>query len=338
MGRQPVAAQRLPSQRESVESRSAAAENTALQQQLDACERARRAAVSDASYWHTQCMEKDKLILKLTPPSLDGCKTAIPKLKDQSTAFYDHVDFGFRWLRRFDTTDVPLLTSAVLHKLALERREEEGADFTWFTLMSKGFKAARERLLHERDLSIHKHLSENVYTADHFSILRLVGKLSLRVCSLIEQSIKWIHRADGTKERQCLCPGSTVPAPTLFGLAAIHAAESKAMEETKLSLRDHDDRKGADIGGQAYALDRAMFDSVGQTSRAGGMATKGTKDDPHLMCVTGDGAGLTARDSGVRVASFPGSTNLLAQVRHLMPSPFPPADISALRTTLQCRR
>lgn len=78
-------------------------------------------------------------------------------------------------------------------------------------------------------------------------------------------------------------------------------------------LKDHADRKGADICGAPYSLDRAIFDSVIHTSRAGGMATRGTKDDPHLICVTGDGAGLTGRDSGVRVAHFPGSTNLLNQ-------------------------
>ena len=32
-----------------------------------------------------------------------------------------------------------------------------------------------------------------------------------------------------------------------------------------------------------------------------------------MICVTGDGAGLSARDSGVRVGHFCGSTNMLAQ-------------------------
>jgi hypothetical protein len=153
-----------------------------------------------------------------------------------------------------------------------------------------------------------------VYTNDHFSLLRLVAKMSKRVCGLLEQSFKWVHHADGTKDRQMLCPGSKVPAPSMFSLAGINESESKAEAETHLhlDLRDHDDRKGADICGAAYALDRAIFDSIGHTSRAGGMATKGTKDDPHLICVSGDGAGLTARDSGVRVASFPGSTGGVA--------------------------
>ena len=43
------------------------------------------------------------------------------------------------------------------------------------------------------------------------------------------------------------------------------------------------------------------------------MATAGTKKHPHLICMSGDGAGLTARDSGVRVGHFCGSTNLLNQ-------------------------
>ena len=56
-----------------------------------------------------------------------------------------------------------------------------------------------------------------------------------------------------------------------------------------------------------------MFDSISNVSRSGGMATKGTREDPHIMCITGDGAGLTGRDSGVRVAHFPGTTNLMNQ-------------------------
>ena len=43
------------------------------------------------------------------------------------------------------------------------------------------------------------------------------------------------------------------------------------------------------------------------------MATKGTKEDPHIVNVTGDGAGLSAAWSGVRVSSFPGTTELLNQ-------------------------
>ena len=56
-----------------------------------------------------------------------------------------------------------------------------------------------------------------------------------------------------------------------------------------------------------------MMQSIKNTTRAQGMATLGTEGDPHLLCLTGDGAGVSAKDSGVRVGHFPGSTNLLNQ-------------------------
>ena len=125
-------------------------------------------------------------------------------------------------LKRFDTTDVPLLVAAVLRKLTRDRGDEQGSDFCWAMLKTNGFRAAREALLHEHELKISKHLRENVYTPDHFSILRLVGKLSKRLCGLIEQSIKYVHHSDGTKSRQKMCEGSSVPAPSLFALADIN--------------------------------------------------------------------------------------------------------------------
>ena len=55
-----------------------------------------------------------------------------------------------------------------------------------------------------------------MYTPDHFSLLRLVGKMSKRVCGLIEQSIKYhAHFADGSKRfragRRCAVAGSLGP-------------------------------------------------------------------------------------------------------------------------------
>lgn len=45
-----------------------------------------------------------------------------------------------------------------------------------------------------------------------------------------------------------------------------------------------------------------------QRNRTGGMATAGTQEDPHLICITGDGA-----SKGVVIGHFPGSTELLNQ-------------------------
>ena len=137
--------------------------------------------------------------------------------------------------------------------------------------------------------------------------------MSKRICGLIEKSIKWVHTEDGKKERQKLREGSKQNAPTIFGLAGINAADARAEEESGLKLKDHGDRAGADICGKENALDHAMLQSIDRTSRSGGMATKGSKEDPHVMCMTGDGAGLTDAKSGVRVGHFPGTTNFLNQ-------------------------
>ena len=310
MGRQPVASKRLPAQRPTAEFCDLQDKNTELKQSIDELSERLRVATNNWTYYQLRMNELKHELDKAAPPSLDGKRTAVGKLVFQGTPFYEHAEFLYHVLNRFDSSDIPLLITTVLRKLS---REREDTDFCWRTMMTDGFRSAREALLHSRDEKIAQHLREQVYTADHFSLLRLVGNISKRVCCLIDQSIKWVHESDGSKTRQMLCPGSNVPAPSLFALSAINAAEAKAEAASQLTLHEHADRKGADICGQPHGLDRAMMDSITHTSRAGGMATKGTEDSPHLMCITGDGAGLTGRDSGVRVAHFPGSTNLMNQ-------------------------
>ena len=76
------------------------------------------------------------------------------------------------------------------------------------------------------------------------------------------------HHADGTRSRQKLAPDSAEHAPTIFGLKDIVCEECTAEEESGLELRDHADRRGADICGKPQAIDRAMMDSVQQMGRA----------------------------------------------------------------------
>ena len=169
MGKQAPASARMPSQRAPAEVRRAEAAKTEAERTLAVTSRENAETMSQAAYWCKQASEKDKIIAELRGPTLEGCKSTVPKLKDGSSAFYDHVDFLYKVLKRFDTTDVPLLDCCA--------------------------------------------------------------------------SIKYEHHSDGTKSRQ----------------------------------QAHD-----------------------------------------LICMPGDGAGLTARDSGVRIASFPGSTNYLAQSQATM--------------------
>ena len=52
-------------------------------------------------------------------------------------------------------------------------------------------------------------------------------------------------------------------------------------------------------------VDQIVDDDGRKTDRTGGMATKGTAEDPHLVDLSGDGAGLSDANSGVRLVVFP---------------------------------
>ena len=62
-------------------------------------------------------------------------------------------------------------------------------------------------------------------------------------------------------------------------------------------------------------VDQAIWNLLerSKTDRTGGMATAGSEEDPHVVRITGDGAGLTRAKSGVRVGVFLGSTEYLNQ-------------------------
>jgi len=236
-------------------------------------------------------------VAKTAEPTFVNKKLHITDLTEQSTNYYDHVEFLYKDLKRFETNMIPPLVAAAVKKVELERPD---SNLKHRLLMTAGMKPARDVLLHEHEVKIAAHLESEVYTANHFSMLRLVARMSKRVCGLIEQSIKYSHHQDGTKRRKKMRPGSRVPAPSLFALKDINWAESESEKRSQLMLRDHSDRKGADICGKQYALDRAIFDSLKQTSRSGGMATAGTEEEPHLICLSGDGAGLSARGGAPR--------------------------------------
>ena len=67
-------------------------------------------------------------------------------------------------------------------------------------------------------------------------------------------------------------------------------------------------RIGADICGKPFAIDTAIYASLNDAGRCGGMATNGTREDPHIINITGDGM-----TKGVIIGHFPGSTEYLNQ-------------------------
>ena len=64
-------------------------------------------------------------------------------------------------------------------------------------------------------------------------------------------------------------------------------------------------------------MDHTFLRLVKTTPRSttGGWATKGTKDDPHKIILSLDGAGLTEEDYGVRLVAVPGSVENMNQSR-----------------------
>ena len=282
----------MPSQRDRAAVREARKEASEAADKLRIANEEKQIAHRHRNTDQKRARAAEKELKKMEPPSLSGLHSEIPRLKFQSTAFYAHVDYGYQWLKRFHILDVPLLIIAVLHKLGREKK----TDLCKATVMSDGMKPTRDTLLRKHEEEIAEHLTSKVYTADHFSLLRLVGGMSKRLCGLIEHSLKYVHHGDGTKTRQKLHPDSETHAPPMFEVKGINAAEARAEQESKMELKEHADRKGADICGKAYALDHAIMESIKNSPRCGGMATKGSKTDPHLICVTGDGAGVSAKD------------------------------------------
>ena len=188
-------------------------------------------------------------------------------------------------------------------------------DFRAQLVKSIFFKPVVTQIEVARDVRIGKYLSTNVYPHAAFSLSRLLVNLSKRECQLMNQMFKHDRRDDGSKTRWKLCEGSKVAAPELFSLAGINEIESESIKETGVTFEQSDDKWSATVAGAPFSVDVAIFNMLAstETSRVGGLATKGTRDDPFIVVGTGDGAGLSNAFSGVRCGVFPGSTNYLAQ-------------------------
>ena len=119
--RQPLPAERLSAQRASAETRQLEAEKAELARQLEVREDELAQAQLCRQTAERRQRELEKELRELQPPSLDGCKSAVPKLKPKSDAFYQHVAFGARWLARFDVADVPALLASVLGKVGRDK-------------------------------------------------------------------------------------------------------------------------------------------------------------------------------------------------------------------------
>ena len=235
------------------------------------------------------------------------------KIKSQSTLERRTIDVQLE-LARHHLDDVPKLVMRAIKAVAKEREVPLLAVLETL-IKQKEWKLIRAAIHIARDKEIFEHLREHVYTKEHFALLRLVVGLSKRSCALMHQSFKHRRLADGSKTRQRLAPDSKQWAPALFSIEDIAAVEDAAEKRTGVTLREHADHRGADVSGARYSLDRHIQSQLDAQagSRTGGIATAGTESEPDLLCMTGDGAAVSGRFSGVSFGSFVGSTEFLNQ-------------------------
>lgn len=316
MTKAPPASERMPSQRGSREERRESTQLSELIIMHANAQKERDEAIRDrkAAEVREKRLQVELEALQAEEPCGECEESAEPEeVKEikSNSAFDRHaVKFG-NFFACYPAKHLPSLVLSGMKKAA----KKTGHDVRGHIAKSKFFKPALDSIHALRDAKIAKHLSERVFTSAKCALLRLIVKNSKRECGLIQQTFKYEHLPNGRRVREKLCEGSAFPAPELFSIEGITAVEKQALNASGVKLREHSDKRGADISGERYSLDTAIFNGIeaAKTNRTGGMATKGTQDDPHIECMTGDGAGLSAAFTGVAVRSFNGSTNGLNQ-------------------------
>jgi hypothetical protein len=153
MGRMPKREDRLPAQPRGPVPDVTALELqlSKLQQKLDEAEKRTLDSLNSRNTAERKAKELAEKVKQLQPPTLDGLAPTIPKIADMSSqTFYDHVDFGVSWLKRFHPDDIAPVLSAAVGKL----HRQTGIDFQWKVLCQKGMGAARQLLLRKHEEQI----------------------------------------------------------------------------------------------------------------------------------------------------------------------------------------
>ena len=190
---------------------------------------------------------------------------------------------------------------------------------SWGNTGASAFDPVKKKIISERDMEIYEHLSEKVVAPAKAELSRLLLRISWRKAGWLNSLFKWnwsgVDKETGNrfKTRQMLAPDSKQPFPDIFNLKQMHTWETKKLSGAAGNVA-HEDGRGSECKSVDWCILHAL--AAAEDSSMGGMATAGTKLDPHLIMLTGDGAGLTEADSGVRIAVFVGSVRKLNQSTH----------------------
>ena len=174
------------------------------------------------------------------------------------------------------------------------------------------------KIRHEHELVIYEHLRTHVFKPLKSCIYQLNTYTSLNHIRWFDALFKWDwseldSNGNATKVRQTLSPDGKVPVPMPFDLKLMAELKDKSLAGSAGNVA-HPDGKGADVKCVHAMLRNVQARAEGSTQ--GGWATKGTEEDPDTIGFTGDGGGITADDSMVRVVAFAGSVRGMNQSTH----------------------
>jgi hypothetical protein len=221
------------------------------------------------------------------------------------------------FLGRYEPSDVNELCMRA--SAGIKGEDGRSVLLSWGNTDAAAFDPVKQKIISERDMEIYEHLSEKVLAPPKAELSRLLLRISWRKAGWLNSLFKWnwsgVDEETGErfKTRQMLAPDSKQPFPDIFNLPEMHRWETKKLSGAAGNVAQADGR-----GSECRSVDWCILHALAaaEDSSMGGMATAGTKLDPHLIMLTGDGAGLTEADSGVRIAVFVGSVRKLNQSTH----------------------
>ncbi|KAL1520860.1 hypothetical protein AB1Y20_022421 [Prymnesium parvum] len=91
--------------------------------------------------------------------------------------------------RMYNVFDLPRLFVSVLKKLSTKKGRP---DLRNMIKSCKGFQPVLKKIHAERDAACARHLRENVYSKEAFSLVRLIVRLSKRECALTHQVVAFV--------------------------------------------------------------------------------------------------------------------------------------------------
>lgn len=285
----------------------------AAEQKLEACEGLLKKTAGERYAYQTR-------VTQLEAHQLSEVRTANAAVSDRSGKV-GPINSSGRWSEEADVlenmmkrwrniADWPELMMRVL----VRQKTSDGEDLSFLVSEAPAFEKALAAIIDHRDLEIHQHLSNVTYSPEKAELIRLLTARSWNKTEWCNSIWKYDHNGHSKDGRRCrlremLGPFSKQPAPLIFDPSRMRAWENEKLQtgyaECPLRNKQQEDCRGAEVTDVDWCFHQAI--EAAQTSTAGGMATEGSKEDPHLMLLTGDGAGLTADDSGVRIAVVAGS-------------------------------